>query len=64
MRGNLNTRVPRAKGAFVRDGPSENSLIYFAETNDHAVPSFVNAKIRPLDHSLYIMNPFVVLCMM
>ena len=25
MRGNLNTRVLRAQGAFVRDGPSENS---------------------------------------
>ena len=36
------------------------SLIYFAETNDHAIPFFVNAKIRPLHHSLYIMNPFVV----
>ena len=25
MRGNLNTRVLRAQGAFVRDGPSGNS---------------------------------------
>ena len=25
MRGNLNAGVPREPGAFVRDGPSENS---------------------------------------
>ena len=62
MRGNLNTRVPRAKGAFVRDGPSENSLIYFAETSDHAIP-FLSMQKFDL-YSLYIMNAFVVLCMM
>ena len=41
--------------------PSENSLIYFAETNDHAI-LFLSKQNFDL-YSLYIMNPFVVYMM-
>ena len=37
-------------------------LIYFAETNDHAIPFLSMQKFYL--YSLYIMNSFVVLCMM